>query len=65
MHDQLSRKGVERMGKVLVGVLSGIFIGAVLYELRCRSNPELIMKMEELTSRRVDDLCDVKIKSAA
>ncbi len=56
MHDQLSRKGVARMGKVLIGVLSGIFIGAVLYELLCRSNPELIMKMEELTSRRVDDL---------
>ena len=53
------------MGKVLIGVLSGVFIGAVIYELLCRNNPELIRKMEELTSRKADDVCDVKIKSAA
>ena len=63
MHEQLSRKGgVARMGKVFIGVLSGIFIGAVIYELLCRNNPELIRKMEELTSRKDDDLCDAKIK---
>ena len=53
------------MGKVLIGVLSGVFIGAVIYELLCRNNPELIRKMEELTSRKADDVCGVKIKSAA
>ena len=50
------------MGKVLIGVLSGVFIGAVIYELLCRNNPELIRKMEELTSQKVDDLCDAKKK---
>jgi hypothetical protein len=57
-----ARERSSGMGKVLIGVLSGIFIGAVIYELLCRNNPELIRKMEELTSRNVDDFCDAKKK---
>jgi len=47
------------MSKVLIGVFSGIFIGAVIYELLNRTSPDFMRKIEELASRKVDDLCDV------
>lgn len=47
------------MSKVLIGVFSGIFIGAVIYELVNRTNPELIKKLEKLTSDKIDNLCGV------
>lgn len=51
-------KGCD-MSKVLIGVFSGIFIGAVIYELLNRTNPDFMRKMEDLASRKVDDICDV------
>ena len=48
------------MSKVFIGVFSGIFIGAVIYELLTRSNPEFIKKVEDLASRKIDELCDVQ-----
>ena len=53
------------MSKIVIGVLSGIFIGAVLYELLDRYNPELIKKVEELASRKIDELSDVRSEVAA
>jgi hypothetical protein len=47
------------MSKVLIGVFSGIFIGAVIYELINRTNPELIKKVEEFASHKIDDVCGV------
>ncbi|MFZ4854761.1 MAG: hypothetical protein ACOYL3_00055 [Desulfuromonadaceae bacterium] len=53
------------MSKVLIGVFSGIFIGAVIYELINRTNPELIKKVEEFASHKIDDVCGVKIETVA
>jgi hypothetical protein len=47
------------MSKVLIGVFSGIFIGAVIYELVNRTNPGFIKKVEDLASSKIDDLCGV------
>ncbi len=47
------------MSKILIGVFSGIFIGAVIYELVNRTNPEFIKKVEDLASSKLDDLCGV------
>ena len=44
------------MAKMLIGVFSGIFIGAVIYELLNRTNPDLIRKIEEMASSKVDEL---------
>ncbi|MEI6703088.1 MAG: hypothetical protein WCL71_06070 [Deltaproteobacteria bacterium] len=53
------------MSKVFIGVFTGIFIGAVIYELLNRTNPEFLKKVEDLTSRKIDDLCDIQTKVAA
>jgi uncharacterized membrane-anchored protein YhcB (DUF1043 family) len=45
------------MSKILIGVFSGIFIGAVIYELVNRTNPEFIKKVEDLASNKIDELC--------
>jgi uncharacterized membrane-anchored protein YhcB (DUF1043 family) len=55
----MRRKGAA-MSKVFIGVFSGIFIGAVIYELLNRSNPEFIKKVEDLASRKIDELCDIQ-----
>ncbi len=47
------------MVKMLFGVFSGVFIGAVVYELINRANPELITKVEKFASSKVDNLCGV------
>jgi hypothetical protein len=52
------------MSKVLIGVFTGIFIGAVVYELVNRTNPELIKKLEKLTSDKIDNLCGVPAGAA-
>ncbi|MEI6208474.1 MAG: hypothetical protein WCP20_16985 [Desulfuromonadales bacterium] len=52
------------MSKVFIGVFSGIFIGAVIYELLNRTNPEFIKKVEDLATRKIDDLCDVQPNKA-
>jgi hypothetical protein len=57
-------KGVA-MSKLFVGVFSGIFIGAVIYELLNRNSPEFMRKVEELANRKVDDLCGIKPDTAA
>ena len=43
------------MSKIVIAVLSGIFIGAILYELLDRFNPEFIKKVEDLASRKIDE----------
>ncbi len=48
------------MSKVFIGVFSGIFIGAVIYELLNRSNPELVKKVEFFANRKIDELCDIQ-----
>ncbi len=45
------------MGKILFGVFSGVFIGAVVYELINRTNPDLIDRVGKLASSTIDDLC--------
>ena len=57
----MRRKGAI-MSKVFIGVFSGIFIGAVIYELLNRSSPEFIKKIEDLANRKIDALCDVPYK---
>jgi hypothetical protein len=47
------------MSKILVGVFSGIFIGAVIYELINRTNPGFIKKVEDMASNKIDELCGV------
>ena len=42
-----------------MGVFSGVFIGAIVYEIINRTNPELIKKVEGFASSRVDELCGV------
>ncbi len=53
------------MSKVLIGVFSGIFLGAVIYELINRTNPELIRKVEEFACSKVDDLCGLNEENPA
>jgi len=53
------------MSKILVGIFSGIFIGAVIYELINRTNPELIRKVEEFAAHKIDDVCGVHPETAA
>ncbi len=53
------------MSKILVGVFSGIFIGAVIYELINRANPELIKKVEEFASHKIDEVCGVHPETVA
>jgi len=60
---RMRRKGAA-MSKVFIGVFSGIFIGAVIYELLNRTNPEFIKKVEDLATRKIDDLCDVQPNKA-
>ncbi len=60
-----SRKRSNKMSKVLIGVFSGIFIGAVIYELINRTNPELIKKVEEFASSKIDDVCGVNHETVA
>lgn len=45
------------MSKILIGVFGGIFLGAVIYELVNRSNPEFIQKLQDMANRKVDELC--------
>ncbi|HIJ90552.1 MAG: hypothetical protein OEV89_07270 [Desulfobulbaceae bacterium] len=47
------------MSKILIGVFSGIFIGAVIYELVNRANPDFIKKIEDLASNKVDEMLGV------
>lgn len=49
------------MSKVLIGVFSGIFIGAVIYELINRTNPEWIKKVEDMAGNKMDALCGVNL----
>lgn len=52
------------MAKILIGVFSGIFIGAVIYELINRTNPDLIKKVEEFAAHKVDEVCGVSFDVA-
>jgi hypothetical protein len=45
------------MSKILFGVFSGVFVGAVIYELLNRSNPELTKKIEDFACKKINDVC--------
>jgi len=47
------------MSKILFGIFSGIFVGAVIYELVNRVNPELTRKVEDISSHKIDDVLGV------
>ena len=47
------------MSKILIGVFSGVFVGAVVYELVKRSNPGLIVKLQDFAVAAVDELSGV------
>jgi hypothetical protein len=53
------------MSKVFIGFFSGIFIGAVIYELLNRSNPELVKKVDFFANRKIDELCDIQPSASA
>ena len=44
------------MSKIFISVFTGVFIGAVIYELLNRLQPEFVGKVENLASRRIDEL---------
>jgi len=43
------------MFKVLFGVLSGVFVASVIYELINRANPEFITNVEEFVCCKIQD----------
>ncbi len=45
------------MGKILIGVFSGVFIGTVMYEFINRANPDLIDKVGKFASSKFGGLC--------
>jgi len=45
------------MGKIFIGMFSGIFIGAVIYELLNSTNPEFLKKVGDMTNKKLDELC--------
>ncbi len=45
------------MGKILLGVFSGVFIGTVMYEFINRANPDLIDKVGKFASSKIGGLC--------
>ncbi len=47
------------MSKILFGIFSGIFVGAVIYEFVNRVNPELTRKVEDIASHKIDDALGV------
>jgi len=53
------------MSKVLIGVFTGIFLGAVIYELVNRTNPELVQKLQDMACKKVDELCGEQPAAAA
>ena len=53
------------MGKILMGVFSGVFIGAVVYELINRTDPQLIKKVEAFACSKMDTVCGVSSYTAA
>jgi hypothetical protein len=52
------------MSKILFGVFSGIFIGAVIYEFINRTNPELTKKVENIVSNKIDDVLGANLETA-
>jgi len=53
------------MSKILFGVFSGVFIGAVVYELINRTNPELIKKVEAYACKKIDGLSGLDYEALA
>ena len=45
------------MGKIFIGMFSGIFIGAVIYELLNSTNPEFLKKVGDMTNKKLDEFC--------
>jgi hypothetical protein len=52
------------MSKILFGVFSGVFIGAVIYEFINRANPELTRKVENIVSNKFDDVLGANFETA-
>ena len=53
------------MSKILFGVFSGVFVGAVLYELLNRTNPELTKFVEDFACKKIDGVCGASHDSVA
>lgn len=53
------------MSKILAGVFVGVFVGALLYELVDRANPELVAKIKDKLFKRLDDFLDTEEGRAA
>ena len=47
------------MSKILFIVSTGVFIGAVIYELINRLNPKVTRKVENIVSHKIDDMLGV------
>lgn len=43
------------MSKIFAGVFFGVFIGALAYETLNRSNPELVQRIRNKVSKKLDD----------
>ena len=52
------------MSKILFGVFSGVFVGAVIYEIINRAKPELTRKVENIVSHKIDDVLGVNYETA-
>ncbi len=42
------------MFKLLAGVFVGVFVGALIYEIANRKNPELIEKIRDKAAEKID-----------
>jgi hypothetical protein len=51
------------MSKILIGVLSGVFVGAAIYELAKRFNPKFITMAQDLAISAVDELSGYRTES--
>ena len=52
------------MTKVIF-VFTGVFVGAVVYELINRANPGLINKVEDFARKKIDGVCGANHDSIA
>ena len=47
------------MGKILFGVFSGVFVGAVIYEFINRVNSGLVRKEKDIATHKIDEMSGV------
>lgn len=46
------------MSKILAGIFLGVFVSALAYEMLERSNPELLKKVREKISGKLDEFLE-------